>query len=112
MQFVRGQQHDFNRWAKEEFSELWSYEKCLPYFKRLENYTPGFDQNDAINADAEVECMKSLSNYRGSDGLLKVTSGRVNNRQYSKCPMSSAFIRAAVQAGHKYNPDHNGATQE
>ena len=44
MQFVRGQRQDFDRWAKQEFcTELWSYEKCLPYFKRLESYTPGFD---------------------------------------------------------------------
>ena len=113
MQFVRGQSQDFDRWAKQDFcTELWSYEKCLPYFKKMENYTPGFEQSDAIAADAEDQCMKSLSNYRGLDGPIKVTSGRVTNREYSKCPMSSAFIRAAVQAGHKYNPDYNGATQE
>ena len=44
MQFVRGQPQDFDRWAKQEFcTELWAYEKCLPYFKRFESYTPGLD---------------------------------------------------------------------
>ena len=43
---------------------------------------------------------------------MKVSSGRLNNRLYSKCPLMPAFIRAAVQAGHKYNPDFNGASQE
>ena len=113
MAFVRGQSQDFERWAKQEVcTELWSYKNCLAYFKKFENYTPGFDQNDSIDAVAEDQCIKFLSNYRGSEGPIKVTSGRVTNRQYSKCPMSSAFIRAAVQAGHKYNPDYNGATQE
>ena len=61
MQFVRGQSQDFERWAKQEFcTELWSYENCLPYFKKFENYTPGFDQNDSIDAVAEDQCMKSL----------------------------------------------------
>ena len=111
--FVSWQQQDFDRWAEHEFcKELWSYEKCLPYFKPLESYTPGFDPTDAIDADPEAECMKSLSKYRGSDGPLKISSCRISNRQYSKCPMIPAFIRAAVQAGHKYNPDYKGASQE
>ena len=46
--------------------------------------------------------------YHGTDGPVKVTS----NRLYSKCPMFPAFIRAGIQAGYKYNPDFNGATQE
>ena len=56
--------------------------------------------------------MQSLYDYRGSDGPIKVTSGRLNNRKYSKWPINPAFIQAAVQAGYEYNPDYKGATQE
>ena len=113
MVFVRGQPQDFDRWATHEYcSQLWSYEKCLPYFKRLESYTPGFDLEHAIDVEAEVGCMKTHSQYRGFDGPIKVSSGRYTNQNYSKCPYFPEFIRAGIQAGHKYNPDYNGIVQE
>ena len=89
--------------------ELWSYEKCFSYFRRLESYTPGCDPRDAINAEKDTNCMNSQST---TNGPVKMTSGRINNRLYLKSPISPAFIRAAMQAGHKYNPNYNGATLE
>lgn len=113
MQFVRGQPQDFDRWAKDDFcSELWSYEKCLPYFKLLENYSPGIEIRDSIDAEADSQCVKTLHQTRGFDGPVKITSGRLSNRQFSKSPIFPAFIRAGLQAGHKYNPNHNGTNQE
>ena len=108
--FIRGQSQDFDRWARQEFTELWAYEDCLPYFKCLESSTPAFDQSNTIDAEAEAECIKCQSKYRGTNGPVKVTSGRAQYRLYSKCPFSPAFIKAAVQAGYKNNC--NKATQE
>ena len=113
MGFVRGQSQDFDRWAKEEFcGERWSFKQCLPYFRSLENYSPEIEEKDVIDYDNEIEYMKTLAQYRGFEGPIKVVSGRVLNRKYSKCPYFPAFIRAGIQAGHKYNPDCNGAKQE
>jgi choline dehydrogenase len=113
MQFTRGQPHDFDRWAKDEYcSELWSYEKCLPYFKRLESYSAGIDLDDSIDPEADSKCLQTLSESRGFDGPMKITSGRLVNRKLSKCPYYPAFIRAGIQAGHRYNPNQNGHNQE
>ena len=56
--------------------------------------------------------MNRIPEYRGTEGPINVVNGRVVNRKFSKCPYSPAFILAGIQAGHKYNPDSNDATQE
>ena len=115
MQFVRGQPQDFDHWSKEDYcGPLWSNENCVPYsyFKKLETFLLGFEFATSIDSDAERECALHLKEFRGFDGPVKVTNGRILNRQYSKCPYYPAFIRAAVQAGHKFNPDFNGASQK
>lgn len=63
----------------------WSYAEVLPYFKKSENYELGADE------------------YHGVDGPLHVS---VN---YKPNPIAKAMVDAAVEAGHPYNPDHNGA---
>lgn len=113
MQYVRGQPQDFDRWATAEFcGKQWSFEHCLPFFKTLETYTPGFSSKVAIDPDAEEECRKTIHRFRGLEGPVGISSGRELNRKYSQCPIFPAFIRAGVQAGHKYNPNYNGADQE
>ena len=37
MAYVRGHRGDYDRWAKNSLPD-WSYERVLPYFKRLENW--------------------------------------------------------------------------
>ena len=111
LMFVRGKSADFDRWAKDDFcSELWSYQKCLPYFKKLEIYTRNFEQSDAIDETTDAEYFKCLIASQVVQSPMKVTSGRLNNRLYSKCHFRPEFIRAAMQAVYKYNPD--GETQE
>ena len=53
MAFVRGAPGDYDLWAQTGLTD-WSYEKVLPYFKRLESYT---------GPDSEV---------RGKDGPIRV----------------------------------------
>ena len=113
MVFVRGQPEDFDRWARDQFcGNIWSFQNCLQYFKRLDSYNPGFDLEDAIDPEADADCSSTISEFRGFEGPVKVTSGRYTNRQHSKCAYFPAFIRAGIEAGHKYNPNCNGPIQE
>ena len=87
MVFVRGNRNDYARW--ESFGlKSWSYEKILPYFKKIETWSGGENQ------------------YRGSLGLLPVDQSKNNN------PLFSSFLEAASEAGYKKNPDMNGEYQE
>lgn len=84
--YTRGHRADYDEWAAEEGCVGWSYDEVLPYFRRAE---------DNIRlADA----------YHGSDGPLKVSDPVPH-------PLTSAYIRAAQEAGIPYNPDFNGETQ-
>ena len=87
MIYIRGQQQDYDQWS-ELGNEGWSYAEVLLYFKRSE------DNERLANA------------YHGFGGPLLVSD------QISPNIMSRAFIVAAQQAGHVYNPDFNGAIQK
>lgn len=87
MVYIRGQKEDFDRWAALG-NHGWSYQEVLPYFIRSEHYERG--------ADA----------YHGSGGPLWVSDIT------DEFPIQQAFIDAAVEAGHPFNPDVNGETQE
>ena len=87
MVFVRGNSNDYERW--ENFGlKSWSYEKILPYFKKIETWSGGENQ------------------YRGSLALLPV------DQSQNKNPLFEAFLGAASEAGHLINPDMNGEHQE
>ena len=87
MVFVRGNKNDYERWKNFGLNS-WSYDKVLPYFKKIETWSGGENQ------------------YRGSLGLLPV------NQSKNKNPLFEAFINASSEAGHKINPDMNGEFQE
>lgn len=86
MVYIRGQQEDFERWSALG-NEGWSYQEVLPYFIRSEHYERGADH------------------YHGCGGPLWVSDIK------DEFPIHSAFIDAAVQAGHPFNPDVNGNSQ-
>ena len=83
MVFVRGNRNDYERWASFGLKS-WSYEKVLPYFKKIENM---------------VRRRKSIQRFFG---LLPV------NQSKNKNPLFKAFINSASEAGYKINPDMNG----
>jgi len=87
MVYVRGQHQDFDRWASMG-NKGWSYENVLPYFIKSECNENGADF------------------FHGIDGPLTVSDVR------EPFPIHDAFIKAAEQAGHRFNPDLNGACQE
>jgi 4-pyridoxate dehydrogenase len=85
--YVRGNAGDYDRWAASGL-DGWSYRDVLPYFRKQETWEGG--------ADA----------YRGSDGPLSVRETRYAD------PLVDAIGVAAVDAGHGWNVDYNGARQD
>lgn len=86
MIYVRGAASDYDAWAAAG-NEGWDYESVLPYFKKSEDYQRGANE------------------YHGSGGPLHVTT------DFTPHPVTEAFVEAAVQAGHPFNEDCNGASQ-
>ena len=88
MCFVRGHRLDFDGWAKETGFKNWSYNDCLPYFKKLETFSGG------------------ASEFRGRSGPVSVIAPQFSN---SLCDV---FARASSEAGYSWNTDTNGLQQE
>ena len=86
--FVRGQAQDFDTWAQLG-NRGWSYREVLPFFKRMESYEGGGDDE-----------------FRGRDGPLRVTDPD------SSDPLFATIIKAAGEVGIEHNPDYNGARQD
>jgi choline dehydrogenase len=86
MIYVRGNRHDYDRWAQLGLSD-WSYEKVLPAFRRSEGH---IQRQDA---------------YHNGEGELTVCRARSTNL------LHDVFVDAAKQAGHPANDDFNGAEQ-
>ncbi len=85
--YIRGQREDYDTWAQTGCTG-WSFEDCLPFFRRAERNERG--------ADA----------LHGADGPLSVSDLRDRN------PLSVAFLEAAQELGLPMNPDFNGPVQE
>lgn len=84
MLYCRGAAADYDGWA-DLGNAGWSYREVLPYFKRAEDHDGGGDA------------------YHGSGGPLHVQRSKVEH------PLAKAFLTAAMEAGHPYNVDINGA---
>ena len=84
--YIRGQQEDYDEWARLGNSG-WSYDEVLPYFKRAED-------NERLD-----------DRYHGVGGPLGVSD------LSQRCELSTAFVRAAQQAGIPFTHDFNGARQ-
>lgn len=87
MLYCRGAAADYDGWAAMG-NAGWGYRDVLPYFKRAEDHDGGGDA------------------YHGTGGPLHVKRVKVEH------PLARAFLAAAVEAGHPYNEDINGAVRE
>jgi choline dehydrogenase len=87
MIYVRGNRHDYDRWAQMG-NPGWSYAEVLPYFMKSEGHA---QRNGA---------------YHGTNGTLSVCRARGRN------PLFDLFVEAGRQAGYPVNDDFNGAEQE
>ena len=87
MLYVRGNRHDYDRWAQMG-NAGWSYDEVLPAFRRSEAHV---QRRDGFHNEA---------------GELTVTRSRGRN------PLFDTFVEAGVEAGYVANDDFNGADQE
>lgn len=87
MIYTRGHSDDYDQWAALG-NRGWSYADVLPLFLRSEHHEAG------------------ASAFHATGGPLNVAAQRSPN------VLSRTFVDAAVQAGYRFNPDFNGATQE
>ncbi|HCA5984525.1 TPA: GMC family oxidoreductase [Pseudomonas aeruginosa] len=87
MIYIRGDRHDYDRWASLG-NRGWSYDELLPYFRRSEHFEPG------------------ESPWHGRGGELNVAAQR------SPGPINQVFFQAAEEMGWPYNADFNGERQE
>jgi choline dehydrogenase len=89
MMHIRGHPSDYDGWAAGGATG-WTYEECLPYFKKLE------DQDD------------DTSPWAGHGGPLPVN----NAGKHDPNPTSQAFIDACLELGYPSTEDFNGPTME
>ena len=87
MVYVRGNRHDYDRWAQMGLPG-WSYDEVLPAFRRSEAHV----ERDDV--------------YHHRAGELTVCRARGRN------PLFDRFVEAGGQAGHPVNDDFNGAEKE
>ncbi|PPR67800.1 MAG: Oxygen-dependent choline dehydrogenase [Alphaproteobacteria bacterium MarineAlpha1_Bin1] len=88
MVYVRGHARDFDEWETQGATG-WSYQNCLPYFRKAESCAYGADE------------------YRGGDGPLHTCNGTGMAN-----PLYHAFISAGREAGYPRTEDYNGRQQE
>jgi choline dehydrogenase len=85
--YNRGQALDYDTWAQMG-CRGWSFDDILPFLKKIERTEIGSDE------------------FRGRSGPIRVTEAA------KLSPFYDLFIESAKAAGHVYNPDYSGATQE
>ncbi len=96
MIFQRGNPMDYDKWGRLPGMETWSYEHCLPYFKRMETCLGAGPAADAYPG-AEL---------RGTEGPLTMERGPAES------PLFQAWLEAGEQAGYGRTDDVNGFRQE
>ncbi|MDB1144992.1 MAG: choline dehydrogenase [Alcaligenaceae bacterium] len=90
MCYIRGNAMDFDNWAEQdELLSNWTYQDCLPYFKKAETRDVG------------------ANDYHGGEGPLYVTTSKAGNNE-----LFHAMVEAGVQAGYPKTEDLNGYQQE
>jgi choline dehydrogenase len=88
MIYMRGQARDYDGWAQRVGDAAWTWDNCLPYFKKHEDYYKG--------ADA----------LHGSGGEWRVEKQRL------RWDVLDAFAQAAQQAGIPHSEDFNRGSNE
>jgi choline dehydrogenase len=96
MIYMRGQPRDYDGWAALTGDDAWSWDACLPNFKRHEDHWRG----DTRSAGADFHT------YHGHGGEWRV------ERQRLRWDILDAFARAAQQAGIPATDDFNQGNNE
>jgi choline dehydrogenase len=88
MIYMRGQARDYDGWAQATGDAEWSWERCLPHFKKHEDYYKGADAVHGAGGEWRVE------------------------RQRVRWDILDAFAQAAQQAGVPHSEDFNRGDNE
>ncbi|OLR90891.1 GMC family oxidoreductase [Actinokineospora bangkokensis] len=88
MIYIRGNRADYDTWRDAHGATGWGYDDVLPYFVKAEGNT------------------RLAGPLHGTGGPLHVEDRRFTHE------LTTAWVEAAVAAGHKRTDDFNGATQE
>ncbi len=88
MIYMRGQSRDYDGWAQRLQDASWTWEQCLPYFKKHEDYYKGADAMHGAGGEWRVE------------------------RQRLRWDVLDAFAQAAQQAGIPHSEDFNRGDNE
>lgn len=104
--FMRGQREDFDAW-RDAGNVGWGYDDLLPYFRKLERFELLADAavGNSINLAGKPLGKQVDPAFHGIEGPLNVAPPRSVN------PLAWAYLNAAQLAGHRLNPDFNGAQQ-
>ena len=86
--YTRGHRSDYDRWARDEGAEGWSFDEVMPYFLRSEG-------NSILAGE-----------WHGTEGPLGVSN--IPDPQRT----TRAFIQGCQELGMPYNPDFSGPVQE
>ncbi len=87
MVYVRGQPSDFDSWRRMG-NEGWSFDDCLPYFKRLER------------------CAGHAAGLQGDSGPVALSQGEYRNE------LGESFLAACAEVGVPLTNDFNGYHQD
>ncbi|MDB5913999.1 MAG: hypothetical protein JWP22_2674 [Ramlibacter sp.] len=88
MIYMRGQSRDYDGWAQGMGDAGWSWDNCLPYFKKHEDYYKGADPLHGAGGEWRVE------------------------KQRLRWDVLDAFAQAAQEAGIPHSEDFNRGTNE
>ncbi len=88
MIYMRGQARDYDHWAQLTGDANWTWDHCLPYFKKHEDYYKGADALHGVGGEWRVE------------------------RQRLRWDILDAFAKAAQQAGIPHSEDFNRGNNE
>ena len=88
MIYMRGQARDYDQWAQITGDASWTWDNCLPYFKKHEDYYKGADSAHGAGGEWRVE------------------------RQRLRWDVLDAFAQAAQQAGIPHSEDFNRGDNE
>lgn len=88
MIYMRGQKRDYDGWAQRVGDASWSWDNCLPHFKKHEDYYKGADALHGAGGEWRVE------------------------RQRLRWDILDAFAQAAQQAGIPHSEDFNRGDNE
>ena len=88
MIYMRGQARDYDQWARMTGDNSWTWDSCLPYFKKHEDYYKGADALHGEGGEWRVE------------------------RQRLRWDVLDAFAEAAQQAGIPQSEDFNRGDNE